>query len=204
MSDVSLKPDTIEYILELPPPRWDIIQQECLSVLEQVMRRSIRDQEVDSVQRTVPSLVSLALNEEQAALVSELVTAFVKPNSLYSAELTEAAQQAARDAVEPVIEEYKAGEIIVLRGQIITPEQFEALQKFGLIEESSPWQNYAGAGALVIMMAAYVNLYFSRRRLPFRLAICLSTACAGIVDRHTVWLGSGHCLFHSNCFARTI
>jgi putative nucleotidyltransferase with HDIG domain len=169
LSDISLKPETIDQILALPPARWDVIQQETLSVLEQVLRRSIRDVDVDTVRRSVPSLVSLSLNEEQASLVAELVKAFVTANSLYSAELTEAAKTSAREAVEPVMEEYKAGEIIVLRGQIITSAQIEALQQAGLIEEASPWQDYVGAGALVIMTGAYVSLYFSRRRLPFLL-----------------------------------
>jgi putative nucleotidyltransferase with HDIG domain len=167
LSDVKLKPETIEQILALPAARWEAIQQEALSVLEQVMRPSIRDQELEAAQRTIPSLVSLALNEEQAALVVELVTAFVVPNSVYSEKLTKAAKQSAREAVEPVIQEYKAGEIIVLRGQIITPAEFEALHQFGLIEEDNPWQDYVGAGALIVMLAAFVNLYFSRRRLPF-------------------------------------
>ena len=168
LSDIKLKPATIAGILDLPAARWETIQQESLSVLEQVMRRTIHEQDVESVQRTVPSLVSLALNEEQAALVAELVTAFVTPNSLLSEDLTKAAKQAARDAVQPVIQEYKAGEIIILRGQIITPADFEALQEFGLIEEASPWQDYIGAGALIIMMAAFIHLYFSRRHLPFQ------------------------------------
>ncbi|HSK88494.1 MAG TPA: HDIG domain-containing protein [Anaerolineales bacterium] len=167
LSDVKLQPETIESILALLPARWDAIQQEALSVLEQVMRPSIRGEELESARRTVPSLVSLALNEEQAALVVELVTAFIAPNSVYSETLTEAARQSARDAVEPVIQEYKAGEIIVLRGQIITPAEFEALQQFGLIEEDNPWQDYVGAGALVVMLAGFIHLYFSRRRLPF-------------------------------------
>ena len=167
LSDVQLKDETIARILELPAGRWDAIQQEALSVLEQVMRPTIRDQELEDIQRTIPSLVSLALNEEQAAIVAELVTAFVVPNSVYSEELTEAAKQAARESVEPIIQEYKAGEIIVLRGQIISAADFEALQQFGLIEETSPWQEYVGAGALVVMVAGFVNLYFSRRRLPF-------------------------------------
>ncbi len=167
LSDVKLKPETIESILALPSARWEAIQQEALSVLEQVMRPSIREQELEAAQRTIPSLVSLALNEEQAALVVELVTAFVVPNSVYSEKLTKAAQQSAREAVEPVIQEYKAGEIIVLRGQIITPAEFEALHQFGLIKEDNPWQDYVGAGALVVMLAAFINLYFSRRRLPF-------------------------------------
>jgi putative nucleotidyltransferase with HDIG domain len=167
LSDVQLREEIIAQILEMAAGRWDAIQQEALSVLEQVMRPTIRDQEVEAIQRTVPSLVSLALNEEQAAIVAELVTAFVVPNSVYSEELTEESRQAARDAVEPIIQEYKAGEIIVLRGQIISAAEFEALQEFGLIEEASPWQDYMGAGALVVMVAGFVNLYFSRRHLPF-------------------------------------
>jgi putative nucleotidyltransferase with HDIG domain len=167
LSDVALGTQTIEKILALPAARWDTIQQESLSVLEQVMRRSIRDQDVESVRRAIPSLVSLALNEEQAAIVSELVTAFVVPNSVYSPELTEAAKTSAREAVQPIIQEYKQGETIVRRGQILTPAQLEALQQFGLIEEASPWQSFAGAGALIITIAIFVNLYFSRRQLPF-------------------------------------
>jgi len=167
LSDVTLKQQTIENILALSPARWDTIQQESLSVLEQVMRRTIRDQDVDSVRRAVPSLVSLALNEDQAALVVELVSAFVTTNSVYSADLTEAAKQSARDAVQPITQEYKAGEVVVLRGQIISAAQLEALQKLGLIEQSSPWQDYAGAGALVLVLAVLTRLYFSRRHLQF-------------------------------------
>ncbi len=167
LTDITLKPQTIEQILTLSPARWDTIQQEALSVLEQVMRRTIRDTDLDSARRSLPSLVSLAFNEEQAALVVELVSAFVVPNSMYSAELTEAAKRSAREAVEPVTQSYKAGEIIVLRGQVLRPAQLEALQKLGLIEQTRPWQAYAGAGALVVMLAVLMVLYFTRRRLNF-------------------------------------
>ena len=167
LTDISIKPQTIEQILALTPARWDAIQQESLSVLEQVMRRTIRDTDLDSIQRSVPSLVSLALNEDQAAIVVELVSAFVTPNSVYSADLTESAKQSAREAVEPIIQQYKAEEIIVLRGQIIRSAQLEALQHLGLIEQTSPWQDYAGAGALVLMLAVLAALYFTRRRLLF-------------------------------------
>ena len=169
LNDVSLKPETIQQIIALTPERWDTIQEEALSVLEQVMRRSMREQDVETMRRSVPSLVSLSLNEEEAALVAELVTTYVSPNSLYNADATEAAKKSAREAVQPVTERYKAGETIVVRGQVITSAQLEALQQFGLIKEAKPWQNYAGAGALVVMVGGYVSLYLSRRRLPFLL-----------------------------------
>ncbi len=169
LNDVALKPETIQQILMLTSARWDTIRQEALNVLEQVMRRSIREQDVDTIRRNVPTLVSLALNEDEASVVTDLVTTYVSANSLYNADSTEAAKKLAREAVDPITEEYKAGESIVARGQIITSAQFEALQQFGLIQEASPWQNYAGTGALVIMVGAYVSLYFSRRRLAFLL-----------------------------------
>ena len=169
LNDIKLEPETITKIIELPAARWDVIQQESQSVLEQVMRSNIRDVDLDSVRRSVPSLVSLSLNEEQAAMVAELVTAYVTVNSEFSPELTEDVKNSARDAVQPRTEEYKAGETIVLRGQILTDAQIEALRHAKLIEETSPWQDYAGAGALVVMVAAYVSLYFSRRRLQFLL-----------------------------------
>ena len=233
LSDVTLKSTTIQSILALTSAQWDSIQQESLSVLEQVMRRSIRDQELDAVQRTIPSLVSLELNEEQAALVAELVTAFVKPNSAYSEDLTESARQSARDAVQPVVQEYKAGETIVSRGQIITPIEFEALQQLGLIEEANPWQDYAGAGALVIMVAALATLYLSRRRVAFLLEprslvvaallflIFLVGARIIIPDRtvlpyayplpalgllvgHLIWYGGRDRIFHRSFLPRAI
>jgi putative nucleotidyltransferase with HDIG domain len=167
LDDVALEPQTVDQVLSLAAPLWESIQQESLNVLEQVMRRTIRDQDLELVTRSIPSLVSLSLDETQANIVSELVEAFVTPNSLYSQALTEEAKQAARDAVETISQSYKAGEIIVLRGQVVKPEQLEALREFQLIEEPSPWQDYAGAGALVVMLAALVFLYFSRRRLQF-------------------------------------
>lgn len=100
LTDVKLKPETIESILALPAARWEAIQQESLSVLEQVMRRTIRDHELETTRRIIPSIVSLALNEEQAILVAELVSAFVAPNTLLSEELTEDARLSAREAIE--------------------------------------------------------------------------------------------------------
>jgi putative nucleotidyltransferase with HDIG domain len=167
MSDLTLEPETIQQILDLPAARWDTIQQEALSVLEQVMRNTIREETVQTMRRNVPSLVSLALSEEQANLVVELVSAFIVPNSFNSPELTDAARQAARDAVQPVTQSYKPGEMIVAEGQIISPAHLEALEKLGLIEPGQQWQDYLGIGALVILTTIFVGMYFYRRHRPY-------------------------------------
>ncbi|MGD8404799.1 MAG: HDIG domain-containing protein [Anaerolineales bacterium] len=167
LSELTLEPDTIDQILNLSQARWDTVQQEALSVLEQVMRNTIREGDLQAMRRSVPSLVSLALTEEQADLVVELVSALIVPNSFNSPELTEAARQAAQDAVQPVVQTYKPGEMVVAGGQIISPAQLEALQKLGLIEPVQQWQDYLGVGALVILTTAFVGMYFYRRNRPY-------------------------------------
>ncbi len=59
LSDVRLKPETIEYLLAISASRWDTLQAEALRVLEQVMRRAIHEDKVDSAQAGISSFVSL-------------------------------------------------------------------------------------------------------------------------------------------------
>ena len=164
LSDVRLGETAIQQILDLPAPRWDAIQQETLSVLEQVMRNSIREDGLEAAQRTVISRVSLSFPEDQADLVSTIVRAFVAPNSLFSQDLTEAARQAARDSVEPVVQKYKAGETIVPGGEIVTPADMEALRELNMITPGSSVQDLLGAGAATLVSAAFVSLYFFRKK----------------------------------------
>ena len=73
-----------------------------------------------TVRQSLSSQVSLALTEKEAALVVEIVAPLVVANSFYSPELTDAARQAAREAVEPVTQSYIAGQTVVSHGQVIT------------------------------------------------------------------------------------
>lgn len=164
LPDLELSAETIEVILALSDERWSALREESLTVLERVLRGVIRDSDVETVRRSVPSLVSFSLSESQAALVSELVKPFVTANSLHSPELTEAARVAARDAVEPVMASYKAGETIVRAGGRLTEEQVEALQELGLIRSTSQPLDLLGKGALTVMLAAFATLYFYRRK----------------------------------------
>ncbi len=166
LSDVRLDSNTIQQILALSPTRWDATQQEALSVLEQVMRNQIRADGLDAAQRGVISRVSLSFSEDQARLVADLVTAFVVPNSLFSEDLTAAARQAARDAVEPVVQKYKAGETIVPGGEIITPADMEALTQLHMIQPSQQVTELLGTAAVILIAISIVYMYYFRRRRP--------------------------------------
>lgn len=161
---LELSAETIDLLLALSDERWSVLREEALTVLERVLRGVIRDSDVETVRRSVPSLVSFSLSESQAAVVSELVKPFVTANSLHSPELTEAARVAARDAVAPVIASYKAGETVVRAGERLTEEKLEALQELGLIRPAFQPLELFGKGALTLMLAAFTTLYFYRRK----------------------------------------
>ncbi len=169
MQDLSLPSASVEALLALSPARWDAVQQESLSVLEQVMRAPIRPGDLDGVKRNIPALVSLNLTEEQARLVSLLAAAFVVPNSFYSDQLTQEARQAVRETITPVERKFVAGEMVVQRGQVISETDLEALEALGLIQNDTRPTDYIGAAAIVAIMAALVVI-FSVRRSLFNLA----------------------------------
>ncbi len=165
LQGLSLDREIAEQILELSDSRWQTIQQESLAVLEQVMRRTIRDDQLAEARRSVPTLISFSLPEDQASIVAAIVTPFVVPNSLYSEELTERAREEAAAAVTPIVRNYIAGETIIRRGQIITPLIMEALVSYNLIQPNNQQEDMLAGLALVSLMSVFIGLYFRRRKV---------------------------------------
>lgn len=159
LENINLDQDTAEAILALNDSRWQAVQQEAIVVLEQVMRNTIREDRLEDARRSVPALVSLALPEDQAAIVAELVSAFVAPNSFYSEDLTESARQQARDAVNPVTRIYIAGETVVQRGQVLTETDLEALDEMNLIQAQYDWKDVGSAAILALVTVIFISLY---------------------------------------------
>lgn len=162
---IDLSSEESERILLMNDARWQAVQQEALAVLEQVMRNTIREGQVKESQRSIPSLISFTLPQDQALTVASLVTPFVVPNSLYSADLTEAARQEEREKITPVTRTFIAGEAIVRRGQIITPATYEALQQYGLIEAPNDFRDMLATAALVGVVFSFTGLFLAKRKI---------------------------------------
>ncbi len=165
LENIDLDQETAQRILDLSDSRWQAVQQEAIIVLEQVMRATIRENQLEDARDNVPTLVSLSLPEDQAAIVSELVIGFVAPNSLYSEILTETARQQARESVAPVERSFVQGQTILLRGQIISETDLEALEQFDLVKSQTRWQDLVSAAALAILTLVYFLVYLSRNSM---------------------------------------
>ncbi len=159
---LTLQPGSQDVLLALTEARWELVQAEAFTVLEQALQNPVRTEDLDAVRQNLPSLVSLTLTEKEAALVVEIIAPLVVANSFYSPELTDAARQAAREAVEPVTQSFVAGQTVVTRGQVITAADLEALTALGLVQPKNPVFDYLGAAALVTLSAIFTALYFFR------------------------------------------
>lgn len=167
LQDIRLNHETASAILGLTDTRWQAIQQEALIVLEKVMSSVIRPEDLEDTRLRVPTLVSLSLPENQAAIVAELVSAFIAPNSFYSESLTEAARERARAAVEPVSRTYVLGQTVVSRGQVLSAADIEALQKLGLVQVQPTWMEMLGAALLALLLGALLLFFLERHRTTF-------------------------------------
>ncbi|MEI6290433.1 MAG: HDIG domain-containing metalloprotein, partial [Chloroflexota bacterium] len=105
-----------------------------------------------------------ALSDDQSAIVVKLVTPFIVPNSYFSPELTDAARLNSRDAVEPVVQTFLAGEIVVARGKVQTSANIEALETLGLIHPGNPYRDFVSSAAIVVVVMTFLGIYFLRRR----------------------------------------
>jgi cyclic-di-AMP phosphodiesterase PgpH len=159
LEDIHLDLETAQSILVLSNSRWEAISREAVVVLEQVMRTTIREDRLEEARTNVLTLISLSLSEAQASIVAELVSAFIAPNSLYNASLTELAQEQAVAAAQPVTRTFAAGETIISRGSVITDTDLEALSHFGLSQPELGWQDLTSAGTLVLVVMAFLGIY---------------------------------------------
>ncbi len=195
LRDVHLNTTMAENILALNDQRWEMVRQEALSVLEQVMRNPIREEDLPAMRQSVLSRVSLAFPEEQAHIIARLTQAFVTANRQYSPEATESARQAAREAVEPVVKRYVAGEIIIQRGEVITPEILEALQEMSLIGATDLSELYLGGLSLTAALMVLLGLYLLQKSPPWLLRWQHSAAILGLYASFLFtarWLTPGH------------
>lgn len=156
---IVLSENNAKALVSLSDERWDSIQAESLFVLEQVMRNSIREDQVSSIQRNLPTQVGLNFDDQEISIISEIISQLIVANSLYSNEKSSEAIVAARQLIEPVSKSYAAGEIIINSGEVIDSLAWEALQELGYTNPKNKFNDYASAGLLITVLVGMNYLY---------------------------------------------
>lgn len=157
-----LAPETLNDLLALSDESWDQVKWEIQDVIDQAMRRQIREGYLDDAREGVPALVSLDLSTAETAITIALAQHFLVPNSFLDHTATAEAKVRARENVLPVLRTFKADQIIVEEGKIVTALDIEALDQLGLRQSQVEWTDFVGAGLLAVLETALLGLYLAR------------------------------------------
>ena len=164
LSDLRLSDADCIAILELSVQEWQAISSEASRVLEVVLRESIRNNQLGTVKSNLPASIDFAFRSEHTKLIISIISPFIVPTSLFSEEQTQIARDQASAAVEPVIRQIMAGEVLVRRGEIVSLDDLEALNTFGLGEPTDRSTLLMTSGAIVTIMGILVLIYYQRTK----------------------------------------
>lgn len=145
---------------------------------------------VYNIRQIVNFRISITLGQN---IVPAVLNACVQANMLIDQEVTDAAREAAREAVEPVI--YKQGQNIVVRGQgRITANQLAMLSTLGLLSSGEVDMTiYIGAALMVALVMAVMlfllghirddNVLDDTAKIVLLFAVFLITMAVSLVAR---------------------
>ena len=167
LSDVTLTKSTIGSLLSLTADKWESIKSESIFLLEEVMKSSIREDQLTAIKRNLFPRIGFEFNESEAGIINELVSPLIMANSVFSHENTAAAINDARLLIEPVSKQYASGEIIINSGEVIDPLTWEALQELGFTDPKNRISDYLAATLLVTVVMGFNLLYIRRVRHSF-------------------------------------
>lgn len=117
----------------LPTEAWEAVRAEVPRVVGLIMRRYIRQEDLAQVRSGTGAVVDARLDATTARLASDLAAAFLVANHLPDAAALDTQRQAAREITAPVEVQVPAGSTLVRKGDLVTPETFEALSALGLL-----------------------------------------------------------------------
>jgi hypothetical protein len=164
--DIALTPDLAEQTLSLSAQEWQRSVDEVPSTLDRMMREEIRESSLGTFQRRVPAQIASDLSETASLVVTELVRALLRPNSLLNQSRTDEMRESARNDVPVQSVALERNEIIVRAGDVATSEHVEALTQIGLLQDEWNWWTTVRSLALTLAVLAVMGgtLYRLRPR----------------------------------------
>ncbi|NJL93582.1 MAG: HDIG domain-containing protein [Anaerolineae bacterium] len=134
IASLNVSMEVWQAILDLPDNRWDLIGNEMTALVERTMQGNIRDGNLRAVRNSLENSVASRFNNSEAEIVVAIAEDLIQPNTFYNEDTTRA-MQAERAAQVPIQQaSFEEGELIVRAGEIVTEENMEALEEFGLLD----------------------------------------------------------------------
>ncbi len=143
------------------------LQNEATQIVRQYILPGVLPEDIEYTKRNIMgSITLLAIDDISKNFLSNLMENIeFKGNRIYDPITTAELKEKARDRVEPVVVEYSKEQKVIGKGEIITAEHLEALEKMGLLTYNNSSVPILGVILLVgIFFGAIVIYLFQYRK----------------------------------------
>src|SRR3954464_5080931 len=148
----------------LDPAGWAAVRTEAARVLDATLRTELRDTEVAETRTPLSGRMAGGLDEAQRMLAAELISPLVVPNSSFSLDLTNQARDRAAEAVAPVKQTIRQGEVIVRNGSPLSAADIEKIDALGLRQTTPDVASFGGWLLLAVLMVLMLLAWLWRFR----------------------------------------
>lgn len=163
---ISLPHDVYAGLLQLSDSAWRDVDSQVMLLIERTMRNEIREDDLLQTYANLPNLVSISLDESQSTLIVALVRALIQPNAFYNETATHEAQRQAAENVQPVMQTFAEGQIVVPGGAIVTEGDIEALAQFRLLQPTDQRLRAFAGAALAVLLFSIIIVFYLRLFKP--------------------------------------
>ena len=162
---ISLTPYQTRVLMGTTTESFNTMVTEVRSAVVNALNTTIREGQVNTSISNINAICKYRVDTDLTnSIVPVVLNAVIKPNMVVDETATEAARQAARASVEPVI--YKQGQNIVREGERVSSYQIAMLSALGMLDSASIDMTVYGGAALIVASAVILMVLMLRMLNP--------------------------------------
>lgn len=176
---------------------WKQVSAAARAVIATTQAGVVREDDLDATRVDVHNAITNDLGATDRQLAGDLAASFIAANQRISPTLTEQAQQAARDKVDPVQVQVRQNEVIVRAGDLITQLDLEKLDQLGLTRPRLEIATVIAYALIALLLSVLLVAFLwrfqpqiwhrNRSLLLFGLTLVVSALAIRFAGNRSVW-----------------
>jgi len=160
MVPVPLPGSTLTGLVNLNSDGLNKSNEYTVQLLHKYFQRGIRDDDLDAMRKKIViDVEEMGLAKDGEAVVAGIAQTLLQPNFILNVRETDKRKQIALASVEPVRETVKKGQVLVLRGDVVTDEQIRVMEELGLHKGSINSLRIFGLSLFIVLIMAMMLGY---------------------------------------------
>ncbi len=151
-----------EDLLNLTQADYEFAKSNILTIINELMRQDIREDQLRDYRKTARGEASLELTPTQENVVTNLAPQFIVATVFPDPTETAAVRQEAIDAVEPVVRTITKDRLIVRAGDIVSDADVELLTVLGLLQPATDWRDTGSLFMASLLSVVLLTLYWQQ------------------------------------------